>query len=689
MPRNQGTSRKGKPKKTERAAGMGRALERSQRRRYRPKANGSSSGVGGMAASGAETIGVVEEETSGLKSVLEMDNLTDFLGQAQMAGREFASEKERFVVLDPLGAVARDPAVRWSDEDRPSSFAFAELSVPRRPAWDADTTPEELARRENDAFLEWRRGVAQREEALLEASAPAVATPFEKNLEVWRQLWRVLERSSCVLQIVDARNPLFYFSEDLRTYAEDESGKPTLLLVNKSDFLTKRQRERWRDHFTEKKVEHVFFSAHEQQRLLDGEGGAGDVRETASSGTGVEHDEQDSTRSLNRAELLDFVRRFAERRGAVSVDRPLEFATVGFPNVGKSSLINVLIGARKNDHSSARVGVAARPGKTKHFQTIRLKDDDDDSSSTTLCDCPGLVFPSFVSSAADLVAAGVYPLHQMREPQAREVVRLICERLPASLLEAMYGLDLSSDASLRTSLERERSALERRASPSRTTVDRLLDAFCLARKMFHASSGTPDHYRAARVVISDYVSGALLYCHAPPGADRDEFERETIRLLVDRTERVRRRLEARDATALADGTEQTQEQEETELHHDDAASPATDVLDLLEELDLAEAANEDEGGRRNRDRSASNKTNDHKKHHNRPATKKWGKKGRKFRDDDPYGCHSDPDPLLAAAGGAVASGKYGGGGYTRSNYAGTNGAVPFRTARVLRTTKGA
>jgi hypothetical protein len=44
-------------------------------------------------------------------------------------------------------------------------------------------------------------------------------TPFEKNLEVWRQLWRVLERSDVVVQVVDARDPLFYRSEDLESYA--------------------------------------------------------------------------------------------------------------------------------------------------------------------------------------------------------------------------------------------------------------------------------------------------------------------------------------------------------------------------------------------------------------------------------------------------------------------------------------
>ena len=40
-------------------------------------------------------------------------------------------------------------------------------------------------------------------------------TPFERNLEFWRQLWRVIERSDIIMQIVDARNPLLFRCEDL------------------------------------------------------------------------------------------------------------------------------------------------------------------------------------------------------------------------------------------------------------------------------------------------------------------------------------------------------------------------------------------------------------------------------------------------------------------------------------------
>lgn len=47
--------------------------------------------------------------------------------------------------------------------------------------------------------------------------------------------------------------------------------------------------------------------------------------------------------------------------------RRITVGMVGYPNVGKSSIINVLVGTKK-------VAVAATPGKTKHFQTLNIND---------------------------------------------------------------------------------------------------------------------------------------------------------------------------------------------------------------------------------------------------------------------------------------------------------------------------
>ena len=100
---------------------------------------------------------------------------------------------------------------------------------------------------------------------------------------------------------------------------------------------------------------------------------------------------------------------------------------VGYPNVGKSSTINSLIGEKK-------VSVSSTPGKTKHFQTIQL------SPTMMLCDCPGLVFPQFATTKADLICDGVLPIDQMREHSAP--VALIAQRIPRDILEGTYGLTI-------------------------------------------------------------------------------------------------------------------------------------------------------------------------------------------------------------------------------------------------------
>jgi large subunit GTPase 1 len=52
-------------------------------------------------------------------------------------------------------------------------------------------------------------------------------------------------------------------------------------------------------------------------------------------------------------------------KGLIEVEGKVEIGLTGYPNVGKSSVINAVLGKKK-------VGVASMPGKTKHFQTLKL-----------------------------------------------------------------------------------------------------------------------------------------------------------------------------------------------------------------------------------------------------------------------------------------------------------------------------
>jgi len=56
-------------------------------------------------------------------------------------------------------------------------------------------------------------------------------------------LWLFCADSDVVVQIVDARNPLLFRCEDLEIYVNEVSkSKINVVLINKSDFLTRDQR---------------------------------------------------------------------------------------------------------------------------------------------------------------------------------------------------------------------------------------------------------------------------------------------------------------------------------------------------------------------------------------------------------------------------------------------------------------
>lgn len=109
-------------------------------------------------------------------------------------------------------------------------------------------SPTELAETEKEAFLCWRRQLA-----VMEDEQDMILTPFERNLEFWRQLWRVVELSDIVVQILDGRNPLLFRSADLENYVKSAGKhKKTMILINKADFLDRQTRKNWLKYFGSK-----------------------------------------------------------------------------------------------------------------------------------------------------------------------------------------------------------------------------------------------------------------------------------------------------------------------------------------------------------------------------------------------------------------------------------------------------
>ncbi|RZB38767.1 large subunit GTPase 1 -like [Asbolus verrucosus] len=442
-----------------------------------------------------------------LQSVTEESSFQEFLSTAELTGAEFQAEKLDIKFVNPkstVGLLTKDEMKKARDlHDKNKE----QLKIPRRPPWNVNMTREELDQNEKESFLEWRRSLVK-----LQEDEGILLTPYEKNLEFWRQLWRVVERSDVIVQIVDARNPSLFYCEDLEKYVKEVSpDKLNMILVNKADFLTEEQRQHWANYFSSVNLHAVFYSAtlatessiketiNEEDGSEQGSETEEDVlKQLKESVKELENDVEKTAQRLNeitkmfnpqcegefqnskdivtRDQLIDLFQKI--HKGPKVTENITTIGLVGYPNVGKSSTINSLLSAKK-------VSVSATPGKTKHFQTLFL------NKNLLLCDCPGLVMPSFVFTKAEMIINGILPIDQMRDHVPP--VNLITNLIPKHILEDKYGIMLPQP------MEDNRG--------------------------FMTANGQPDNPRAARYILKDYMNGKLLYCHSPPNANQEDYHR--------------------------------------------------------------------------------------------------------------------------------------------------------------------
>jgi len=98
--------------------------------------------------------------------------------------------------------------------------------MPVRPKWHAKMSKKEVEKNEDAYFTKYVDAIFAKYES-------DRLNHFEQNLGVWRQLWRVCERSDLLVLVADARYPLFHFPPSLYNYITTVVKKPFVLALNK------------------------------------------------------------------------------------------------------------------------------------------------------------------------------------------------------------------------------------------------------------------------------------------------------------------------------------------------------------------------------------------------------------------------------------------------------------------------
>ena len=209
-----------------------------------------------------------------------------------------------------------------------------------------------------------------------------------------------------IFELADARIPSSSRNPQIKDLV---SNKPIILILNKSSLADPEQNQLWKEFYLEKTESVVCMDC------IDGKG----------------------AKELS-AEVRRVMSEKLERNRQKNVSRPIKAMVLGIPNVGKSTLINMLCGSKKAKAEN-------RPGVTLTKQWVKT------SIGLELLDMPGVLAPKFSdrSVGENLSATGAI---KDTVVLADEVALSLCVRLRAlypALLSARYKLsedELNLDA---------------------------------------------------------------------------------------------------------------------------------------------------------------------------------------------------------------------------------------------------
>ena len=242
-------------------------------------------------------------------------------------------------------------------------------------------------------------------------STPAIQWYPGHIAKAEQQLSRNLDKVDLVIEVRDARIPMATGHPHLNRWLK---AKKHLLVVNRRDMVTPSAREAWEQWFKTQGQRTVWCDA--------------------KAGTGVKQVQQAAIRAGDQLN--------ERRRSRGMRPRPVRALTLGFPNVGKSALINRLVKQKV-------VASARRAGVTRTLRWVRLGQDLD------LLDAPGVLPPRLDDQQAALHLALCDDIGQAAY-DGELVAQAFLERLTAlqvleasgvmiSVLEGRYGIPLTGE----------------------------------------------------------------------------------------------------------------------------------------------------------------------------------------------------------------------------------------------------
>ncbi|XP_049677167.1 nucleolar GTP-binding protein 2 isoform X1 [Accipiter gentilis] len=265
-----------------------------------------------------------------------------------------------------------------------------------------------------------------------------------QSKRIWGELYKVIDSSDVVVQVLDARDPMGTRSPHVESYLKKEKHwKHLIFVLNKCDLVPTWATKRWVAVLSQEYPTLAFHAS--------------------------------LTNPFGKGAFIQLLRQFGKLH---SDKKQISVGFIGYPNVGKSSVINTL-------RSKKVCSVAPIAGETKVWQYITLM------RRIFLIDCPGVVYPSG-DTETDIVLKGVVQVEKIKSPE--DHISAVLERAKPEYIRKTYKIDSWKD-----------------------TEDFLEKLACRTGKLL--KGGEPDLQTVSKMVLNDWQRGRIPFFVKPPNAE--------------------------------------------------------------------------------------------------------------------------------------------------------------------------
>ena len=338
------------------------------------------------------------------------------------------------------------------------------------------TTNDNLYNIENDKNLISNN---EQEKKLNESNKENTKKQYMKILE------QVIENSDVILEVLDSRDPLNTRSKEIESsILRRKDEKKIILILNKIDLIPLQNALDWQKYL-QREFGTILFKSNTQNQNSN-------LSQSTLFSKNIKEKKEyvekilNSNKTIGSEDLLNLLKNYCRTENNIKTN--INVGVIGFPNVGKSSLINSLTRGKN-------VKVSSIPGFTKGIQEIIL------DNNIKLLDCPGVV----LNNNNDYILNNVIRTEEIKEPI--EIVNKIIQKVNLDYLVNVYNVDFSV-------LKNEN-----------LTCEKFL--YLIGQKMGKIKKGgIVDLDKCARIVINDWNEGKIKYFTCPPGIDKNEFLKE-------------------------------------------------------------------------------------------------------------------------------------------------------------------